>query len=153
MSTIEFSKILAISTNGIVPSATPTIYFDGTNAITSTCYSVPVLAKKVDTLGLQWTTPVGSTLVGTLALQGSNDAGQLEQNMTPDVTLTNWATISFWDESSASWTQSKAIASGASSGIETVQVFSARWYRWLFTFASGSGDLVLKVQEKADGGR
>ena len=42
MSSIEVVKTLGVSTNGQVPSATPEVYFDGTQTISANAYSVPI---------------------------------------------------------------------------------------------------------------
>jgi len=153
MSMLSILKSLVISTDGINPSATPSINFDGSNAIAAARFSVPMLCKFHDTIGLQVSSPAGSTFVGSYSIQGSNDQSQLEDNGNPDVNLTNWATLSMWDEASGAWVQSKALASGQQSFISTVQILSCRWVRLNLAFTSGTGLLKAQMQVKSDSGR
>lgn len=152
MSTLELNKPLVISSDGINPIAAPNL-FDGTNAIAANRFSVPFLTKYHDTLGLQVSAPATGTPNGSIALQASNDISQLEgSNGYPDANTVNWSALSFWDDATASWIQSKAFA-GANSFLFTLQVHSARWLRMVWTNTSGSALLTARLQVKSNGGR
>jgi hypothetical protein len=153
MSTIEFPKLLVVSTNGIVPSATPAINFDGTNTINSNVYSVPVLVKYGDRLGLQVSAPATGTPSGTITMQGSNDLSQLEgSNGYPDTNVVNWSTVSFFDELTFANVITKTFA-GAESLMFSIANCEYRWWRFLWTNTSGSALLTARLQVKSEGGR
>jgi hypothetical protein len=153
MSQLNLLKTLVVSTNGIIPSATPQIYFDGTNAIAANTFSVPILVEKHDRLGLQVSAPVTGAPNGSVALQGSNDESQTrDPNAYPDVNLVNWSTVSFFDELTFANVITKVFNS-AQSYLFTVPNCSYRWMRMVWTNTSGSALLTARVQVKSLGGR
>lgn len=143
--------ILEQSVDGIQPPANPPVKYDGTEtALTANAFSAPVWVERVGTLSIQVTTGAGSTLVGSFAIQGSNDVSNKEgSTMQADGQQTNWCPLTFLDEATGSQVQSKALASGAQSFIATIPVVSPRYIRWVFTFVSGSGSPIVKGQQKA----
>jgi hypothetical protein len=152
MSTLQVLKTLVISSDGINPITAPNLY-DGTNAIAASRFSVPFILKYGDRLGLQLSAPVTGAPSGSVALQGSNDASQLEDpNAYPDVNLVNWSTVSFFDELTFANVITKAFA-GAQSFLFTVPTCSYRWMRMVWTNSSGSALLTARLQVKSLGGR
>ena len=149
MSTLEVLKTLVISSDGINPIVAPNL-FDGTNAIAANRFSVPFLLKYGDRLGLQVSAPSTGAPNGSVALQGSNDASQLEDY--PDVNLVNWSAVSFFDELTFANVITKAFA-GAQSFLFTVPTCSYRWMRMVWTNTSGSALLTARLQVKSIGGR
>lgn len=156
MSLIHTQKTLVISSDGTNPSASPQLLFDGTNAIAATRWSVPLWVKQYDRLTLQVSTPVASTLVAAITMEGSDDAGKMESlgQLTPGDSNMNWSTLSFVDEAtSGALVITKSLASGAQSFIFTVPSFGVRWWRMKETFTSGTGNLIATVQMKGTSGK
>jgi hypothetical protein len=149
MSTVQVDFTLSTSLDGVTANQV----LDGTSTISATFNSLPVWVKSNDTLGLQVSAPSTGAPTGTFALQGSNDLSAQEGNNKPDVNLKNWSTLSFWDEATGAWVQSKAFAGAAASFMATIQVLSPRWLRLVWTNTSGTALLTVRVQSKSDGGR
>jgi len=152
MSTLQILKTLVISSDGINPIPAPNLY-DGTNAIAANRFSVPLLLKYGDRIGIQVSAPSTGAPNGSVAFQGSNDASQLEDpNAYPDVNLVNWSTVSFFDELTFANVITKAFA-GAQSYLFTIPTCSYRWLRMAWTNTSGSALLTARAQVKSLGGR
>jgi hypothetical protein len=133
--------------DGVSPNPGQTL--DGnTVTISGAFVSTPVEVKDLDTYSIQFSTPAGSTLVGTLTLEGSNDQSGQETTMRPDVLLQNWQSMSFWDQGAGAQAANKAVASGAQSFILAERVCTYRWVRLRFAFTSGSGKPTVSVQQK-----
>lgn len=140
---------LVISTDGIDPSASPKIYFDGTNAIASSCYSVPIHCASWDVIGVQLSCPSTGTPSGTIAFQGSNDPGVYEYStVQPDATIVNWSAVSFLDHATGTRLESKTV-SGAQSYLFQFNPCDFRWLRAVWTNTSGSALLTLRAQERS----
>lgn len=136
-----------------ITAQSPLVNFDGTQTISANKNSVPVWSQEKDGFGIQVSCPATGVPSGTVAFQASNDKSMKEgPGGLPDVNLVNWSTVSFWDEATAAWAQSKTI-SGASSFMFSMPVFTGRWLRFVWTNTSGSALLTVKVQCKSDGGR
>lgn len=131
---------------------------DGSNTYSSNFWSLPALLKSADTVGIQFSCLGTGSPNGTVAFQGSNDVSEYESVQGPfngqnvDTNLLNWATMSFWDEATGLWLQSKAV-SGASSYLFTIPILSPRWLRMSWTNSSGSVAPIAKIAVKSDGGR
>lgn len=149
MSTINATKTLKHSPDGANLS-TDGLAFDGTNAWNASVYSEPFRGPNVDAFSMQVSCLATGTPNGSFALQASNDVPA--NDLTPDGNLKNWSTISFWDEATGAWAQSKAVA-GAQSYMVTVPGFSPRWFRFAWTNTNGAANLIVRVQTKGDGGR
>lgn len=135
------------------PGAGNPQYFDGTLALAAAMTTVPVPVRDLDGFSIHFATPAGSTLVGTLTLQVSSQRGNTEQTGAPDVTLTDWTTIDFFDPTTATTTTfvaSKAVASGAQSLILALPYGFClyRWARLAFAFTSGTGKPKIAFQQK-----
>jgi hypothetical protein len=152
MSSIEVVKTLGVSTNGQVPSATPEVYFDGTQTISANAYSVPIYVANKDLVGVHLTCSSTGSPNGSLSMQSTNDISAQEGNRIPDVNLINWATISFFDEALSTLVTTRPVV-GAQSYLLTVQMLSGRWWRVLWTNTSGTAALIIRAQVKANGGR
>jgi len=89
-----------------------------------------------------WT---GSSPVGTITIQGSNDDGGTSGGNPP--VITNWTTVSFKDNTGA--TVSSFSVSG-NSGNTMIQD-DAQYYRWarlVYTKGSGTGTLSARLEAK-----
>jgi hypothetical protein len=132
--------------DGVTPN--PGVFYDGTLALAANMTTVPVWVKDLDAFGIAFSTPAGSTLVGSIALQVSNDKSQREQNGVPDALLQNWVTLSFWDVAAGAQATTKAVASGAQALMLSERVCAYRWVRLVFTFTSGTGLAKIALQQK-----
>lgn len=130
----------------------PQVKLDGTEAaIIANFNTVPVRTSKVDGYSVQFSTPGGSTLVGVLTVQGSNDRSQMEDTNVADVTVSDWTTLAVIDLTSttpATRVTSKAVASGAQNILLGDFPCLYRWMRVVFTFTSGSGQPKVTWQQK-----
>ena len=152
MSTQEHLKTLVISSDGINPITAPNLY-DGTNSIAANRFSVPILLKFADRLGIQVSAPSTGAPNGSVAFQGSNDPSQLEDpNAYADANVVNWSTVSFFDELTFANVVTKAFA-GAQTFMFTIPGCSYRWLRMVWTNTSGSALLTVRVEHKGIGGR
>lgn len=140
--------LLTISTDGLTPTATPPTLFDGTNAIGANRFGVPFLVERCGTMSLQVSCPVTGAPNGSFALQGSNDVSLQESRYQPDTNLVNWSALSFFDEAAGATVQSKAVA-GAQSFLISIPIVSPRWMRFVWTNTSGTANLTVRAQEKA----
>jgi hypothetical protein len=134
------------SNDGVTPN--PGVLLDGSTVVNAAMTTVPVWAKDLDAYSIQFSTTGGSTLVGTLTIQGSNDRGNQEQQGKSDGTLANWTTINFWDAGAGAQAANKAVASGANSFILAERVCTYRWVRLVFAFTSGTGNPRCTMQQK-----
>lgn len=135
------------SNDGVSPN--PGVYLDGTLAVGAGFTSAPFSVSNLDAFSVQCSTPTGSTLVGSVALQVSDDQSGNELDKIPGVLLQNWVTLSFWDVAAGAQAVTKAIATGAGSVMLAERNCSYRWARLVFTFTSGTGNLKATVQQKA----
>lgn len=149
MSSNENNVILWTSTDG---QSQGTTKFDGTTVINANAFSTPILVNARDGIGLQVSAPSTGSPNGSFALQVSNDKPASELSAIPDKLLANWSTVSFWDETTGAWAQSKAFV-GAQSYMVTIPLISARWIRFVWTNTSGTANLTVRAQFKSDGGR
>lgn len=131
---------------------------DGRFQYSASFWSLPCLVQYEDTVGIHFSCPATGTPNGTFAIQGSSDKSQYEGNpnggpngQPVDGNLLHWATLSFWDEATGAWVQSKAV-SGASSYMFTFPITSARWVRMSWTNTSGSITPFAVLTVKSDGG-
>jgi len=136
------------SNDGVTPN--PGQNLDGATVTISAAFvSVPVEIKDLDAFSIQFSTPAGSTLVGSISLEMSNDQSGQETTMTPGVLLQNWVpSIQFFDEAGAALATTKAVASGANQFILSIRNCTTRWVRLRFTFTSGSGKPTVTLQQK-----
>ncbi len=135
--------------DGISDAATVTP-LDGTEAAQVASFkTVPVFVKDLDAYSIQFSTPAGSTLVGTLTLQVSNDRSSQEQTGKADPgTVTNFVPISFWDWGAGAQAPNKAVATAANQILIGDRVCGYRWVQLVFTFTSGSGSPKVAMQQK-----
>lgn len=169
MSTRNLVYTLVSSTDGITPQGTKVgasaiqpgtagALFDGGTAYGAggPFYSVPIWVQDKDTLSLQFSCPASGTPLGSFIIQGSNDPGNQGQGgnagNTPDSSLTNWSTLSFWDESLGTYVQARAVSGAVSYGA-TIQVFPMKWFRIKWTNTSGTINITARVCLRGDGGR
>lgn len=143
--------VLATSAaNPLLPAAAPN-QLDGTVSVGAAIGTVPIWVKDLDAWGLSFSTPAGSTLVGTLTVQATCDRGMTEQTGAPDATLVNWQTIAVLDKTSTTpgtLVASKAIASGANVLLIEDMTVAYRWVRFLMAYTSGSGLVTASFQQK-----
>ena len=169
MSTRIVTVTLTSSTNGYsaqgtavkasaIQPGTAGALFDGNTAYGTggPYYSVPVWVGDKDTLSLQFSCSATGSPLGSLIMQGSNDPGNASQggNLSnlPDVTLLNWGTVSFWDETLYQFATARAV-SGAQSYILTIPILSVKWWRMQWTNTSGTINIIARLTAKGDGGR
>lgn len=133
--------------DGVTPN--PGVVYDGTLALAANMTSAPINVMNLDAYSVAFATPAGSTLVGSLALQVSNDQSGQETTKTSDALLKNWQTLSFWDVGAGAQAVTKAVASGAQALLLAEQACVYRWARLVFTFTSGTGLAVVRFQAKA----
>jgi hypothetical protein len=136
--------------NGVDPQSPP-INLDGTEtALVASFNTVPVYMKDCDAFSFHFSTVAGSTLVGTLTMQASNDRGQKEDIGQPDnASLQNWVPISMWDFGAGAQAANKAVVTAANQlmlGDHGVSAY--RWVRLVFAFTSGSGQPKVTFQQK-----
>jgi hypothetical protein len=110
--------------------------------------TVPVFLKDIDAYSIQFSTPAGATLVGSFALQVSNDRGNQEQTGRPDVTMVNWTPLFFTIVATDVRAATLAVASGAQALMVKEPVCAYRWVRLVFTFTSGTGTPRISLQQK-----
>lgn len=116
----------------------------------ATFTTAAVFVGKLDAFSVSFATPAGSTLVGTLTLQVSNDPGNgVAKDGQGNSSLLNWQPLNFWDVGAGAQAASKAVASGAQTLILAEQHCTYRWMRLVFTFTSGSGVPTIAFQQKA----
>jgi hypothetical protein len=127
-----------------------TVLLDGAEpAIVANMVTSPVLVADLDAYSIQFSTPAGSTLVGTLTIEVSNDRSNREQTGAADPgTTVNWTPISMWDWGAGAQAANKAVASGANSFMLGDRVSGYRWARLRFAFTSGSGVPTVAMQQK-----
>jgi len=171
MSSVVNNSALMISagasTSLLYPAGYPAVTrFDGTNVISASVWSVPILVQNTDRLSIQVSCPSTGAPNGSIVVLGSNDVGIYEAQATPftgapvetggspisDPQLINWATIAFWNESTGAFAESLAVA-GAQSSMITLQQCAARWIFVAWVNTSGSAKLTIRVQQKSIGGR
>lgn len=134
--------------NGIDDTVPPT-KLDGTEAaLTASFKTVPVLMKDLDAYGIHFSTPAGSTLVGTLTILVSNEPSQKEQTAQADVNIANFVTLQLFDWGAGARAASKAIASGANAVMLGDILAGYRWVQLAFAFTSGSGSPKIVMQQK-----
>lgn len=127
----------------------PPVLLDGTEtALVATFKTVPVWTKDLDAYSIHFSTPAGSTLVGTITLQASNDRSQKEQTGQVDLNVANFVVLSVWDWAAGAQAASKAVASGANQILIGDRVAGYRWVQLVFTFTSGSGSPKVTFQQK-----
>ncbi len=129
-------------------SANPGVVYNGTLALAANMTTVPLNVMNMDAWSIAFATPAGSTLVGTLTVQASNDQSGQEHEKRPDSLLQNWEAISVWDVGAGAQAASKAVASGAQTLILGERVCLYRWVRLVFVFTSGTGLAVVRFQAK-----
>ena len=129
-------------------SANPGIVYDGSLALAANMTTAPVNVTELDAYSIGFATPAGSTLVGSVALQASNDQSGQETTKRSDNLLANWQTISFWDVGVGAQATTKAVASGAQALLLAEPSCTYRWVRLVFSFTSGTGLAVLRLQAK-----
>jgi hypothetical protein len=149
-----------VSATAIQPGTAGSLFDGNTAYSTGTAggpvYSVPIWAGDKDTIGFQFSCPATGSPSGSYIIQGCNDPGNQGQggNMgqVPDGSLANWSTLSFWDELTFAFVATKTV-SGAVSLMSTLQIFSAKWFRFKWTNTSGSALITARAMFKGDGGR
>jgi hypothetical protein len=130
--------------------------FDGNQSIGANCYSLPLELKQGDTLSLQVSMPATSTGQGTVTLQGSNypyDSLNPSANSSitgPQANAT-FSTVSFWDEATGLWLQTKTVTNAATTFLFTVPIFGASHFRVLWTNTTGTAPVRMDLQVKSDG--
>jgi hypothetical protein len=144
-----FPLQLSAANNGVDPQQPP-VYLDGTEAATVASFvTAAVWVFDVDALGVHFSTPGGSTLVGTLTFEVSNDRGQQEITGRGDAaSLQNWVAISVWDWGAGAQAANKSVATGANQFLLGDRVVGYRWIRMRFAFTSGSGVVKAMLQRK-----
>ena len=155
----EFAPMKIASTDGYT-QANVTTFFDGINILSATAYTLPLLLNQDDTVSVQVSQAnANSTGTGTITLQGSNypydvlnPALFAQTGVTPGASA-SWSTISFWDEATATWLQSKTVSNTAQSFLFTVPVLGCRAFRVFYNQSANSAAIRMDVQVKSDGGR
>ena len=120
--------------------------FDGTQAFAANCYTLPLAIPDVDTMGLQVSMPSTSTGQYTIAAQGSNypyDARNPSSNssVTGPQANASWSTLSFWDDATGSWQQSKTLTNAATTFMLSFPI----------TQTAGTAPVRLDMHCKSDG--
>ncbi len=139
---------LSPSADGVTP--TPGVIYDGSVALAAAMTTAPVWVKDVDAYSIQFSVPAGSTLVGNIVLQASNDRGNREQTGVGDATMINWTNIVVTDKSTAgALIASKAVVSGGPQALMLADLNCVyRWVRLAFSFTSGTGLARISMQHK-----
>jgi hypothetical protein len=145
---VNHASQLSPSLNNDGVTQNPSVVYNGTVALASGMTTAPIFTKRSDAYSVQISLPVGSTLVGSFALQCSNDLTPDDQSVQSSAQTANWTTLSFWDVGTGSYLSTKAIVSGANSIVLAERGCVYRWMRLVFTYVSGTGDPTITYQDK-----
>lgn len=155
----RFSALKTAASDGV--SSGPNVAscgtaFDGVQSVGANCYTLPLDIDYGDTVQLQVSMPSTSTGQGTVTLQGSNYPYDM-RNPSANSSITGpqanatWSTLSFWDEATALWLQSKTVTNAATTFCLTIPIFGSRGFRALWTNTTGTAPVRMDLMTKSDG--
>lgn len=156
----KFNALKVAAADGVSTGPVPAscgAAFDGTQSFGANCFTVPLDMSGVDTLQLTVSMPTTATGQGTITLQGSNYPYNVlnpsaNSSILGPQTNATFGTLSFWDEATGAWLQSKALTNASPTTVNlTIPIMGSAIFRVLWTNTTGTGAVRMDLTTKSDG--